>query len=59
MIPFQDWFAYAVQALRLSPEEFWSMTLAEWGALAAPPPAAALGRDGLDRLLALYPDDLS
>lgn len=58
MIPFRQWFAYAVSTLGLSPDAFWALTLAEWRWL-LPDAPAALTRAGLDRLIALYPDQSS
>ncbi len=55
MIPWRQWFAYAVCALGLSPDAFWGLTLNEWRWL-APISDAAMSRDGLQTLLALYPD---
>lgn len=44
--------------LRLAPEVFWSLTPAELMLLAgAGEPGAALTREGLDALLARFPDD--
>lgn len=57
MIPWRQWLAFAVSSLGLAPDAFWSLTLAEWRAL-APRDAGALGRDGLERLIALYPDEI-
>ena len=56
MIPWRDWFRHAVVTLRLSPTDFWALSFAEWRLL-APRESVALGRDGLHRLLTLYPDE--
>lgn len=56
MIPFRQWFAYAVTTLGLSPEAFWALTLAEWRFL-APDAPAALSRAGLEALIAQYRDE--
>lgn len=56
MIPWRQWFFFAVVSLGLAPEEFWALTLKEWRFL-APDDSAALSRGGLDRLIALYPDE--
>ena len=52
------WFALAVRRFGLSPEAFWTLTLAEWRALlracAGPRP---LDRAGLAALMAAYPDE--
>ncbi len=59
MIPWRHWLAYAVGALGLEPAAFWALTLSEWRWLTAAPAGEALGRERLDALLALYPDELS
>jgi uncharacterized phage protein (TIGR02216 family) len=41
--------------LRLSPAAFWSLSLAEWRAL-APSPKASLARTELNDLMQRYPD---
>lgn len=56
MIPWREWFAYAVLSLGLSPRDFWALTLFEWRAL-APEGAGAMDRGGLEKLIALYPDE--
>lgn len=56
MIPWRQWLSFAVGALRLDPETFWSMTVGEWRWLTAAAPSGALTRAGLDALIALYPD---
>jgi hypothetical protein len=56
MIPWRQWFLFAVLSLGLAPEEFWALTLNEWRFL-APDEGAALTRGGLQRLIALYPDE--
>ena len=58
MIPWRRWFLFAVVSLGLAPEDFWALTLKEWRFL-APEESAALSRGGLDRLIALYPDEIS
>ncbi len=58
MIPWRQWFSFAVLSLGLAPEAFWSLTLNEWRWL-APDDAAALTRGGLNSLLSLYPDKIS
>lgn len=56
MIPWRQWFNFAVLSLGLSPEDFWALTLTEWRFL-APEEGPRLDARGLDRLIALYPDD--
>jgi len=43
--------------LGLSPEVFWRLSLVEWRALTAPPPAPALSRASLFALIDRYPDE--
>ena len=47
-----------VISLGLAPEDFWALTLNEWRFL-APDDGAALSRGDLDRLIALYPDEIA
>ena len=44
--------------MRLSPRDFWALSLPEWRALceARLPQAPALNRGGFEQLLSLYPD---
>lgn len=56
MIPWRQWLQYAVAGLGLAPETFWMLTIAEWRWLTDRAGAGALARDGLDALIALYPD---
>ncbi len=56
MIPWRRWFAFAVLSLGLTPEDFWALTLDEWRFL-LPDESPALGRRGLEKLIALYPDE--
>ena len=44
-------------SLHIPPEAFWRLSLAEWRALTATPPAPVLGRAGLDALIARFPDE--
>lgn len=55
MIPWRQWFRFAVVSLGLSPGAFWALTLAEWRFL-SPDAPGALGREDLQKLIALYPD---
>jgi hypothetical protein len=59
MIPWRNWLMFAVSALRLSPADFWSLTLAEWRWLASLAPAPAMTADRLAELHRLYPDEPS
>lgn len=56
MIPWREWLAYAVLSLGLSPRDFWALTLFEWRSL-APEGTVAMDRSGLEKLIALYPDE--
>jgi uncharacterized phage protein (TIGR02216 family) len=56
MIPFRQWLQFAVAALNLDPDAFWALTVAEWRWLTEGAGADALTRQGLDALIALYPD---
>lgn len=56
MIPWRQWLQHAVGALSLDPETFWMLTIGEWRWLTSRDKPEALARDGLDALLALYPD---
>ncbi len=58
MIPWRQWFAFAVVSLGLSPQAFWALTIAEWRWL-APDDSAAMGRSSLETLIALYPDKVT
>ncbi len=58
MIPWRRWFAFAVLSLGLTPEDFWALTLDEWRFL-QPDESPSLDRRGLQRLIALYPDEQS
>lgn len=51
------WLAFAIRQLGLAPESFWTLSLAEWRVLTAPPSGAApMTRAQLSALLAQYPD---
>jgi len=56
MIPWRQWFLFAVVTLGLAPEDFWALTIEEWRHL-TPDEGAALDAGGLQRLVALYPDE--
>jgi len=55
MIPWRDWFSFAVTKLGLAPGAFWRLTLTEWRWLVGAS-GASLNRAGLEALIALYPD---
>lgn len=52
------WARLMSHALRLGvpPSEFWRLSVAEWRALAGPPPGARMGRDELAALMDAFPD---
>ncbi|WP_332716964.1 rcc01693 family protein [Pelagibacterium mangrovi] len=58
--PWDEVMAFGLGTLRLSPREFWAMTPREMAAAHAGVSgrgvSAPLGREGLERLMALHPD---
>lgn len=56
-LPWRALMQAGLGRLRLPPEVFWAMTPGEFAAaLGAEASPAAMGRSGLARLMALYPD---
>lgn len=53
--PFDRWLKIAVTILRISPSEFWAMSLLEWQMLTFTD-AQTLGRAKLSALQSQYPD---
>ncbi len=53
--PFDRWLKTAVHVLRISPSEFWAMSLCEWQILTARE-TQALDRDSLNALQTQFPD---
>ena len=53
--PFERWLKLAVHVLRISPSEFWAMSLIEWQMLTAHEPQS-LSRDHLKALQTQFPD---
>lgn len=53
-----EWAGRLRLAMRmgLAPEAFWRLSMAEWRALMEAPAQAALGRAGLEALIAAHPD---
>jgi uncharacterized phage protein (TIGR02216 family) len=54
-----DWPALmrlGLNALRLTPEQFWALTPAELALMAGIEGAQVMGRSGLADLMAMYPD---
>lgn len=59
-MPWDEWFAYGVRAMRLRPADFWALTPGEWRALLAADQglvAERFSRSQFDSLFALYPDE--
>lgn len=57
--PWSDWFVFAVSVLRLSPHEFWQLSVVEWRWLLGTTQAISgesFNRDMLDALIEQYPD---
>ena len=57
--PFQQWLKIAVTRFSLSPQEFWSTSVADWLSLTAGENTPVMGRSGFDALSAKYPDELT
>lgn len=53
--PFDDWLRLAVHVLRLSPDQFWDMSVHDWMRLSASERAAP-SREDLTALCAQFPD---
>lgn len=57
--PWANWFNYAVGILKLSPKEFWCLSVIEWRWLLQNSPSTrheTLSRHMLDALIEQYPD---
>ena len=57
--PWQSWFGYGVTMFRLSPEEFWALSVQEWRwllSLLELDHEEALKHTGLEALMKKYPD---
>ena len=54
--PFDRWLKIAVHVLRISPSEFWAMSLTEWHMLTARE-AQTLRRESLTELQTQFPDE--
>lgn len=55
--PFDDWLRIAVKVLRISPGEFWAMSLRDWITLTRDS-QAKITRSDLTVLMRDFPDDL-
>ncbi len=55
--PFEDWLRLAVRGFRLSPAEFWDLSLRDWLSLTQIDAPDALSRDDLAALIQSYPDE--
>lgn len=53
--PFDDWLRLAVHVFRLSPDQFWTMSVRDWMRLSASE-RAALSRTDFAQLCAQFPD---
>lgn len=56
MIPWPAMLRLAAERLRIAPEAFWRLSLAEWRALTSDDSPPALGRAAFDDLFARHPD---
>ncbi|MFA7262016.1 MAG: phage tail assembly chaperone [Caulobacter sp.] len=54
--PWPAMLRLAAERLRIAPEAFWRLSLAEWRALTSEDRPPALDRAGFDALLRHYPD---
>jgi len=57
--PFDLWLRYGVGALKISPGEFWAMSVSDWLALTAKQSGWALRRAEFDELINQYPDEVT
>ncbi len=53
--PFDAWLRLSVTVLRISPSEFWAMSICDWLTLFSQEPTG-IARAGLTDLMARYPD---
>jgi uncharacterized phage protein (TIGR02216 family) len=56
MTPWAELLRVSALQLRIPPEQFWRLSLAEWRALTAQPAPETLPRAAFERLLETYPD---
>lgn len=54
--PFDLWLNYAVQGLKLSPSEFWSLPICDWLTLTAQSKPQGMSRDKLNEMTQNFPD---
>lgn len=54
--PFDLWLNYAVQGLKLSPSEFWSLPVCDWLALTTQTKPQGMSRDKLNEMTENFPD---
>ncbi|MEE9272465.1 MAG: phage tail assembly chaperone [Robiginitomaculum sp.] len=56
--PFDLWLRYGVKALRLSPSEFWAMSVRDWFVLIMDAQTLGIERSELIKLMKNYPDEV-
>lgn len=57
MTVWAGWLRYAVGDLRLTPREFWDLSLREWLMLTQGPVERRMERRDLEQLMLQFPDD--
>lgn len=56
--PFEAWLSLAVRGFRLSPQQFWDMSLRDWLTLTRADEARAMTADELSDLQIMFPDEV-
>ncbi len=56
--PFEAWLRLAVKGFRLSPDEFWEMSLRDWLTLTRTEQTPCLNAQDLEALLIQFPDEV-
>lgn len=56
--PFDAWLRHAVQGFRLSPSEFWDMSLRDWLTLTRADIVPSMSADELSVLQIKFPDEV-
>lgn len=56
MTPWGPWMRFGMGVLRLSPREFWAMSLTEWRAILAAHEPPLMGREEMVTLMQEHPD---
>jgi len=57
--PFEAWLRLAVGGFRLSPQQFWDMSLRDWLALTRAETTQAMSADELRALHIKFPDEVT